>query len=350
MVADLQPRFNNPNTFSGAPGLDPYDPNSATPPTPLSVKLQVLANGTWRITWSGLFFRQTINGVPPALGSWNVGFCTEALAGPQSNNASWAANVKSCADVLGVLAAGSSSNGYSYFQSDTSRGDGWALVWASSANGSEGKPSSPLHVTVSTTSGAIPSDPNVSSAQRLVQQVPLKDNANNVYVFNHTIDWTPPPDVSQFQGMSMFVQGINGDNAIADVQEISSLCPWDHTTGTQEYSFVTPEDTGVQTNTVTMTNGSAVMLRTGGSNFVIGNVGHQIAIYGASASDFVSVYTAQISAFTDASHQNIGSVFTGLTGSYTVKTYNAWTYYLNSVSLIGNHRPDPLSTSAFFTK
>ena len=302
------------------------------------------------MTWNGLFIRQQINGSGPRVGTWNVGFCQTALAPQQSSSTTWAVDVKNRSQILNNLVGNVTGGTYSYFQSDTSLGDGWVVIWATSQDGNDGPPSTPLYATISATTGAIPSDPGGLSRTRHTQQVLLKDNTQKVYVFNHTISWTPPSDVSQFGGMSLFVRNINGDNALADMQEVSSMCPWNHTTGVQSqtYSFIMPEDLGVQDNIVTLTNGSTTMTRTSGTNFIVGNVGHQVVVYGASASDFVQVYQDQINTWTSTNVQDTGGTFTGTTGTYAIRTYNAMTYFLTSVSLVGNHKADPSTSTANF--
>lgn len=318
------------------------------PRAPRNPSLTVYANGTWKATWSDTRFPQGAdeNAILP---TWNVGFCRDSAAGPQSANKNWSRDVRDKATVLGQYESNGAGQTFNHFQGDVSAGDGWVVIWGvTTVTGKKGEPCQPMHDIVSVTTGAIPDDPQTSfTCTRVAKLTPLVDNTNKIYYFEHDIRWLPPAaPLTEFGGMQTHVTGINGGT---DLIEAATECRWNGATGVQEYLFRIPEDTGVGDTVATFTNGSAAVVKVSGAAFAASNNTHEIAVYGANADDTTGVYQAHQLSRTDASHITLTSNFTRPSGNYTMRVYNIWTYYLVAISLSGVRRGDPTASAATFT-
>lgn len=332
------------------------NPAAQIPPPPASVTLSAFANGTWRISWKDQYVRQQwfnpfITDI--TVKNWVVAFCPKSIAGPSSSDLTWATNVQKAATPIGTVGSTGSGKPLSYFQGDTSLGDGYALVWGISQTYLVGPPSYPILVTVSATTGFTPSankdDPRFQSCTRSVRQVKLADNANKIYEFNYSdIAFKPPVDLTQYGGMQMFGTGFQHPSTSVPV-EMGSMCPWNGTSGNNDYQIVIPAEAEVAaTNTLaTFTNGTQACVRVSGDSF-INSTGNTIAVFNAGTNDFVAVFSTIVSAWINANAITIGVFFPFTTGNYNCRIYNLLNHYLNTVTRAGLHRSDPTASSANF--
>lgn len=342
MVAALQPRIGTGNLNLSVPQRPQID---RPPQPPRNAALRVFANGTWQVSWNDIRIPQGADETiqPP---TWIVGFCRDSAAGPQSSSLDWARNVRDKSTQLYSQESVGRGGVMTYFQGDVSIGDGWVVVWGETITGKRGEPCLPMHDIVSTTTGAIPAFVVLGTCARSTRKVALKDNTNKVYYFQHTFNWKPPAEsLVEFGGMQTYMAGLNGSAAIL---EAATECQWDGTTGTQAYTFRTPEDAGLGDTVATFTHGSAAVVWVSGTTFSATNNGRTMVVYGANADDTVKVFdTTQLSR-TDSHHMTMNTTFTGTTGNYTMRLYNAITYYLIGVSVVGVRQADPTTTTATF--
>lgn len=350
MVASTQPRRQN-NTGPidyGQGNLSPFDPRQnqdRTPPAPRNVTINVKANGTWIISWAD-FRAPIINGEDTnPVDGWIVGFVPQSLIGPQSSDPNWLTAAQSKAIVIAGVPSLGQGKTLTYFQSDTSLGDGYAMIWGVSISGKIGPPSQPLRVIVSTTTGAIPGDPTWPSLTRIKRQVKLADNANKVYNFVHGITWGPPADISQFGGVEMFMTGFSGS---ATLITLGSPCPWSRSTALHDYTLTVAADTPQLSANGHFVNGSKNIVRNSGTAFNALGTGNTLDVFGTGVfgTDYTQVYTDFYNTFTDANHIAMLSNFTGPTGDYDMCINNQWVYYLNSLSISGVRRTNPAASTA----
>lgn len=341
MVANLSPRLppNGPIDI----GIQPTPgsggaPRNRTPPAPTNVKITVKSNGTWTITWTD--FRAPRVGLEDTnpVDSWIVGYCPATLVGPPSNTPTWPTDVQSKASMVGSVPSVGNGQTLSYFQSDTTPGDGYALIWGVGVTGSPGPPSAPLPVKVSTTTGAISADPRGIGGGLLVRKLALKDNNNFVIVRNMSFHGSPPAVTAEFGGFEVYAKGFNGT---VDLYELGSMCPWNGTTSDHQWTVEHPLGSIVAQSNVHLINGNTAMTRNSGNNFSAPEVGCWFAAAGATADDTVSMAINYFFSVTDANNATLGNPWAFSTGNYDIAVMNIITYYINSISKAGVHRVDP---------
>lgn len=338
MVSSRTVRTQNPIDNITGPTFNPT-PRLATPPPPTGVSIKVYANGTWRVFWNDVRSRVINNENDNPVDAWRIGFTRDSVVGPQNSSPTWASDVRDKARVVGDIFSSGNAQQLNFYQGDTSDGDGWVTIWGIGPTGLLGKPSTPLRDLVSTTTGAIPGNILAASAFYFVNRINANDTS---YGFYHDlrVTWKPPATTTEFGGMQLYISSYNGISTLLP-QECGSMAVWDRTTGTAESRYKLPEDSGMGSGTATFTNGSAAVVRVSGSNFIVGMTFRNIVIYSGNVNDLSVVLQNNITVFTDANHVTMNNTFTGVTGTYSWRVYNAFTMNFVPVSLSGIRRTDP---------